>query len=107
MTHRELPESREELFSLGLELLDKGRLMDRLREQGGDASDLFARTGYLHDVVQGLKDTGRFLYGMPVVSKPGPRVVVEEPDGAQREMIMFASNDCSSFTGGEAGGPLG
>ncbi|MEC9072676.1 MAG: hypothetical protein VX938_09870, partial [Myxococcota bacterium] len=93
MTHRVLPESREELFSLGLELLDKGRLMERLAEQGGNVSDLFARTNYLHDVIESLKHTGRFLYGMPVVSRPGPRVVVEESDGGQREMLMFASND--------------
>ena len=88
-----LPESREELFSLGLELLDKGKLIARLNEMGVDTSDLRARTETLHQVIGELRRTGHFLYGMPVVSKPGPRVVVEEPDGGRREMIMFASND--------------
>jgi 8-amino-7-oxononanoate synthase len=93
MTRRDLPESRQELFALGLELLDKGRLMERLAEQGISRSDLLERTSYLHDVVERLKSSGRFLYGMPVVSRPGPRVTVEEPDGTRREMVMFASND--------------
>ena len=46
-----LPESREELFSLGLELLDKGKLIARLNEMGVDTSDLRARTETLHQVI--------------------------------------------------------
>ena len=54
MTRPDLPESRQELFALGLELLDKGRLMERLAEQGTSGSDLLERTAYLHDVVESI-----------------------------------------------------
>ncbi len=94
MSGPQLPSDRAELFALGLKLLDKDYFIGQFcPEQGVDASDLFAKAEVFGGLMNGLKASGRFLFGMPVVSKPGPKVVIEEPDGNRREMIMFASND--------------
>jgi len=94
MSDFELPTDRAELFALGLKLLDKDYFIGQFcPEQGVDGSDLFAKAELFGGLMEELQSSGRFLFGMPVVSKPGPQVVIEEPDGTQREMIMFASND--------------
>jgi glycine C-acetyltransferase len=90
----ELPSDRAELFALGLKLLDKDYFLGQFcPEQGVDQDDLFAKAELFGGLMAQLQASGRFLFGMPVVSKPGPKVIIEEPDGTRREMIMFASND--------------
>ena len=94
MSSFELPSDRAELFSLGLKMLDKDYFIGQFcPENGVDPNDLFAKAEVFGGLMVGLKASGRFLFGMPVVSKPGPKVVIEEPDGNRREMVMFASND--------------
>lgn len=57
-----------------------------------DPKDLFAKTHVFAATVQQLHSTDQFLYGIPIESKPGPRVTMKI-GGVKREMIMFASND--------------
>lgn len=90
----QLPDDKTELFALGLRLLDKDYLTGEFGPSHGvDGGDLFAKAELFTGVVDRLRETGRFLFGMPCVSKPGPRVVIEDPTGRRREVIMFASND--------------
>ncbi len=88
------PEAEQELFALGLRLLNKDYFVGEYCPQNGvDAKDPFAKARLFDGIIGSLKGTGRFLFGMPIVSKPGPRVTVEDHEGRRRELTMFASND--------------
>lgn len=94
MSEPVLPEDASDLFALGLQLLDKDYFLGTFcPEHGVDPSDLFAKTRLFEGVLDGIKASGPFLFGMPILSKPGPEVVVEDHTGTRRTMIMFASND--------------
>ncbi len=89
-----LPEDPTELFALGLRLLSKDFLVGELAPAHGvPRDDLTAKARFFSSVVSELQATGRFLFGMPCVSKPGPRAVIEDRAGRRHEVIMFASND--------------
>lgn len=94
MSEPELPEDQQELFALGLQLLDKDFFLGEFCPRHGvDRSELFAKARFFASVVDRLRATGRFLFGMPCVSRPGPRVTIEDHEGRRHDLLMFASND--------------
>lgn len=83
----------EEAAKEALFLLNKDYLIgDYCVRHKIDPSDIFNKTGALHDNIEKLKATGTFQFGIPIMSKPGPTVTINY-QGAPKEMIMFASND--------------
>ena len=83
----------DEIAEKGIRVIDRNYLLNvHSKELSLDHRDVFSKARALSDVVREVTNSGLLQYGVPIESKPGPRVVMEF-FGEKREMIMFASND--------------
>ena len=77
----------------GIRVIDRNYLLNVYsKELSLDHRDIFNKAKALSDVVREVTHSGVLQYGVPVESRPGPRVIMEF-FGEKKEMIMFASND--------------
>lgn len=76
-----------------LQMLSKEYLVEKYcPEHGISADDLLAKTVPFHKTVKALQAEGIIQFGIPIKSRPGPKVKVTYK-GQDKEMLMFASND--------------
>ncbi len=83
----------EELCAEAVKLSDREYLLNNYcKRLEVDHTDLFAKARAYADTVYKVKSHGVLQYGVPIESKPGPKVTMEF-FGEKKTMIMFASND--------------
>ena len=83
----------DEITEKAIQVIDRNYLLNTYcKENSVDHRDIFNKARVLSEVVHDIEKAGVRQYGVPIESKPGPRVLMEF-FGEKREMIMFASND--------------
>ena len=86
-------EHLDEITEKAVRVIDRNYLLNVYsKELGIKHDDIFNKAKALSDVISQVEKAGVRQYGVPIESKPGPRVVMEF-FGKKRNMIMFASND--------------
>ena len=86
-------ESLDKITEKAVRVIDRNYLINVYsKELGIKHDDIFNKARALSDVISQVEKAGVIQYGVPVESKPGPRVIMEF-FGEKKDMIMFASND--------------
>ena len=83
----------DEITEKAVRIVDRNYLLNEYSKQLGiKHDDIFNKARALSGVVAQVEKAGVRQYGVPIESKPGPRVIMEF-GGQKKNMIMFASND--------------